>query len=66
MLSICFQKIDKNLTSSQINSKKEVRMDFRRGYEEESFLKQLEVAPKDVEFLAENCTKVGIRNLAYK
>ena len=42
----------------QVNSKKPVRMDFKRGYEEESFLKQLEVEPKDVEFLAENCTKV--------
>ena len=42
----------------QVNSKKPVRMDFKRGYEEESFLKRLEVEPKDVEFLAENCTKV--------
>ena len=33
-------------------------MDYKRGYEEESFLKLLEVEPADVEFLADNCTKV--------
>ena len=33
-------------------------MAFKRGYEEETFLKKLEVEPKDLEFLADNCTKV--------
>jgi hypothetical protein len=44
----------------QINSKKPVRMAFRRGYEEETFLKRMEVEPNDLEFLADNCTKVRI------
>jgi hypothetical protein len=34
-------------------------MGYQRGYEEESFLKQLQVPPEEVEFLADNCTKVS-------
>jgi len=34
-------------------------MDYYHGYEEESFLRGLQVEPKDVEFLADNCTKVS-------
>jgi len=33
-------------------------MAYKKGYEEDSFLKELEVLPKDVEFLASNCSKV--------
>ncbi len=33
-------------------------MDYKKGYEEDSFLLRLEVEPADLEFLAENCTKV--------
>lgn len=42
----------------QVNSKNKVRMAYKKGYEEDSFLKELEVLPKDVEFLASNCSKV--------
>jgi hypothetical protein len=33
-------------------------MGYQKGFEEESFLKKLEVSPKDAEFLADNCSKV--------
>ncbi len=42
----------------KVNEEKPVRMDFKQGYEEETFLNRLQVAPQDVEFLADNCTKV--------
>jgi len=38
-------------------------MDFKQGYEEETFLNRLQVAPKDVEFLADNCTKVNFQEV---
>ena len=34
-------------------------MEFRKGYEEESFLKILNVPPQEIEFMAKNCTKVN-------
>jgi hypothetical protein len=34
------------------------RMGYRAGYEEDSFLRELNVKPEEFEFLAENCTKV--------
>ncbi len=45
---------------SQVNSEKRVQMEYYHGYEEDSFLKSLRVEPKDVEFLADNCTKVSL------
>ncbi len=33
-------------------------MGYRAGYEEDSFLRELNVKPEEFEFLAENCTKV--------
>ena len=37
-------------------------MEFRKGYEEESLLKILNVPPQEIEFMSKNCTKVN-RNL---
>ena len=33
-------------------------MQFKRGYQEETFLKNMNVLPKDIEFLCDNCSKV--------
>jgi hypothetical protein len=48
------------ISLSQVNSEKRVQMEYYHGYEEDSFLKSLRVEPKDVEFLADNCTKVSL------
>lgn len=33
-------------------------MQFKKGYEEDSFLKMLNLPAREMEFMAENCTKV--------
>ncbi len=38
-------------------------MGYRAGYEEDSFLRELNVKPEEFEFLAENCTKVIFQSL---
>ena len=35
-------------------------MAFKKGYEEETFLQVMNVQPKEVEFLAENCSKIYV------
>ena len=40
------------------NGKNESIMKFKRGYEEDSFLKNMNVPPEKLEFLCENCSKV--------
>ena len=35
-------------------------MAFKKGYEEETFLQVMNVPPKEVEFLAENCSKIYV------
>ena len=41
-----------------INSTKKSIMQFKRGYQEETFLKNMNILPKDIEFLCDNCSKV--------
>ena len=41
-----------------IFNKDESIMKFQRGYEEDSFLKNMNVPPEKLEFLCENCSKV--------
>lgn len=36
-----------------------VTMPFRSGYEETQFLESLNIKPEDIEFKAENCSKVS-------
>lgn len=33
-------------------------MQFKKGYEEDSFLKMLNLPAREMEFMAENCSKV--------
>ena len=40
------------------NGKNESIMKFKRGYEEDSFLKNMNIPPEKLEFLCENCSKV--------
>ena len=42
-----------------MNQKKEIRMPYEPGLEENGFLKMLNVDPKHLEFLADGCTKGG-------
>ena len=44
-----------------MNQKKEIRMPYAPGLEENGFLKMLNVNPKNIEFLADGCTKVGFK-----
>ena len=43
-----------------MNQKKEIRMPYEPGLEENGFLKMLNVNPQNIEFLADRCTKVGL------
>ena len=43
-----------------MNKKKEVRMPYQSGLEENGFLKSLQIKPSDLEFLADSCTKVKL------
>ena len=40
------------------SNKDESIMKFNRGFEEDSFLKNMNVPPEKLEFLCENCSKV--------
>lgn len=42
------------------NDVEELRMEYKKGYEEESFLDGIGVPPKEMEFLADNCTKIYV------